>query len=126
MCSSKYITFFIKTPFITLRKKVTMTMYSYVTPNRGKKGESRVPINFLGLKNKVANIHTHGAYNPTEPGQSYSNDEFSPHDKATIKKGIIEYLVTPFGSVSKIDLNVSPSPIPVYWDAPYDPNHPKR
>lgn len=118
--------FFIKGSFLTVRKRVTTTMYSYVTPNRGKKGESRVPVNFLGLKNKVANIHTHGAYNYPDEYNIYYNDEFSPHDKATIKREIVEYLVTPFGSVVKINLNVSPSPVTICWDAPYDPNHPKR
>lgn len=75
-----------------------------------------IPINWFGARKKVAEIHTHGAYSP-----GYSNDNFSSADL----NNWINYLVTPLGTVRKYD-PVNGSDIIIYFDVPYDSNHPGR
>lgn len=100
----------------TIFKLVKVTKYSYVEPKRGTAHSVSIPINWFGAKKKVAEIHTHGAYS-----QGYSNDNFSSTD---LNKWI-NYLATPLGTVRKYN-PADGSDIIIYYDAPYDPNHPGR
>ena len=96
--------------------KVKVTKYSYVEPKKGSSHSVLIPINWFGVKKKVAEIHTHGAYSP-----GYSNDNFSSAD---LNKWI-NYLVTPLGTVRKYDPSDG-SNIIIYTDVPFDSNHPSR
>ena len=100
----------------TITKRVKVTKYSYVEPKKGTAHSVSIPMNWFGAKKKVAEIHTHGAYSP-----GYSNDNFSSADL----NNWINYLVTPLGTVRKYD-PADGSDIIIYFDVPYDSNHPGR
>ena len=100
----------------TITKRVKVTKYSYVEPKKGTAHSVSIPINWFGARKKVAEIHTHGAYSP-----GYSNDNFSSADL----NNWINYLVTPLGTVRKYD-PADGSDIIIYYDVPYDSNHPGR
>ena len=100
----------------TITKRVKVTKYSYVEPKKGTAHSVSIPINWFGARNKVAEIHTHGAYSP-----GYSNDNFSSADL----NNWINYLVTPLGTVRKYN-PADGSDIIIYFDVPYDSNHPGR
>ena len=67
-----------------------MTMYSYVRPWRGTSTESFIPINWFGLRKKVANAHTHGA-------KTYIHSDTDI--EAAKKAGLPEYVVIATGAV---------------------------
>ena len=100
--------------------KTTKTQYSYVAPKKGTPAGVSIPSNggFLGIgkKKKVAELHTHAAYD-----SRYANDVFSPGD---LNKWI-NYLATPLGTVRKYDPSDG-SDIEIFNDVPFDPNHPSR
>ena len=75
-----------------------------------------IPINFFGLRRKVAEIHTYGAYS-----LDYNDDIFSENDLNCWTN----YLVTPKGTVRKYT-PLDFEDIVIYTDVPYDHNHPDR
>ena len=60
----------------TIKKRVKVTKYTYVEPEKGTAPSSKIPINWFWRHNQVALFHTHGAYSP-----GYENDAFSSADK---------------------------------------------
>ena len=101
--------------------KTTKIQYSYVAPKKGKPAGVSIPVNWFGAKKKVAELHTHAAYDP-----KYDNDIFSPGD---LNKWI-NYVATPLGTVRKYDPKNPSSErdkaIEIYNDIPWDSNHPSR
>jgi hypothetical protein len=89
--------------------------YSYTRIRAGKTHSLLIPFAPL-FRKKVAEIHTHGAYN-----EGFENDDFSPQDK----NAFINYLVTPLGTLRKYN-PAEGSDIVLYDDLPYDPNHPGK
>ena len=66
------------------------TMYSYAKPWRGSSTRSWIPVNWFGIRKKVANAHTHGA----------KTSIFSDIDlDAARKAGLPEYVVIATGVV---------------------------
>ena len=100
----------------TITRRVKVTKYSYVSPKKGSAHSVNIPINLFGAKNKVAEIHTHGAYSV-----GYSNDSFSKKDL----NNWINYLVTPLGTVRRYTPSTGEDII-IFDDVPFDPNHPER
>jgi len=94
-----------------------VTKYSYVNPKKGTSDNVGIPINWLGLKKKVAEIHTHAAYD-----RNYNNDDFSKQD---ISNKYIQYLATPLGTLRKYDPSSKKNTV-IYTDIPFDPHHPLR
>ena len=101
--------------YTTVPYVVIVTKYSYVKPNKGSEDAVSVPENWLGLRNKVAEIHNHTWI----PG--HRNNYFSPGDL----NEWINYVSTPSGTLRKYDPNNISSEIDgataVYWDTPVDP-----
>ncbi|MHB1453453.1 MAG: DUF4329 domain-containing protein [Saccharofermentanales bacterium] len=100
---------------VRIRKTTRQIRYSYQKIRIGKTHSLLIPFAPL-FRKKVAEIHTHGAYN-----EGYENDEFSPQDT----NSFINYLVTPLGTLRKYDPSDG-SDIVIYSDIPFDPNHPGR
>ena len=105
------------------RKTVNITTirYSYVKPARGAEASAIPPKNWFGLKNRVAIVHTHAAYD-----SKYENDEFSPADMNYAKKlNVPIYVATPNGKLLKY--NPSTRMITTISKAiPFDKNHPDK
>lgn len=92
------------------------TKYKYTVPNVGK--DAQVKPNKGGIKksDRVAILHTHGAYNKDYDqsnntgkkakarGTKDNNNEFSEDDEYTAKKQkMVSYLATPGGELKKFD-----------------------
>ena len=106
---------------ITITIRVKVTKYAYVTPRKWFEHNCFIPINWFGIHNQVALLHTHGAYS-----SRYMGDVFSPKDKKLAKKrGMPFYLATPLGILRKYDPS-NWSDVVISEDIPFDPNHPKR
>lgn len=98
------------------RTKTTRVIhYSYTRIRAGKTHSLMIPFAPL-FRKKIAEIHTHGAYN-----EGFENDDFSPQDK----NSFINYLVTPLGTLRKYN-PAEGSDILLYADLPYDPSHPAK
>jgi len=107
--------------FKTVSYKSKVTKYSYKEPKKGTKDSSSPPINWFGIDEKVARLHTHAAYDP-----AYDNDNFSPADiRNAIKQGVPTYVATPFGTLRKYN-PADGSDIVLFTDMPFDSNHPSR
>jgi len=105
----------------TVKKRVQVTKYTYVKPAKGTAHSSTIPINWFGMHNQVALLHTHGAYSP-----GYGNDVFSSKDKELAnKKNMPTYVATPLGTLRKYNPS-NDTDIVLYDDLPFDPNHPGR
>ena len=100
----------------TVIGKKKVTKYSYIEPKKGSAHKVSVPVNWFGFNNKVAEIHTHGAYS-----DGYEGDVFSAADK----NKWLNYLVTPLGTVRKYN-PIDGSDVVIFNDVPYDSNHPRR
>ena len=108
-------------PTKTVTIRVRVTKYTYVEPKRGTNDSSSPPINWFGLHNVVARLHTHAAYDP-----KYDNDVFSPADKRNARnQGVPTYVATPLGTLRKYN-PANGTDIIIYDDIPFDPNHPGR
>lgn len=106
---------------ISVNIRVKVTKYTYVNPVKGRADSCMIPINWFGLHNQVALLHTHGAYLP-----GYANDIFSDTDKNLAdQRNIPIYAVTPLGILRKYDPSKG-TDIILFDDLPYDPNHPGR
>lgn len=92
--------------------------YGYVEPQKGTIDETSIPSKKSIFHNKSAEIHTHAAY---DPYYMKGNDLFSPDDL----NNFINYLVTPLGTIRKYNPKDG-SDIVIYWDAPFDQNHPAK
>ena len=107
------------TKSITIRVKVTK--YTYVSPSRGTNKSSIIPINWFGLRNQVALLHTHAAYD-----SGYRNDIFSQKDKdLAARRNMPIYVATPMGTLRRYDPS-NGTDIVIFEDIPFDPNHPGR
>ena len=105
----------------TVKKRVKVTKYTYVKPAKGTAHSSTIPINWFGMHNQVALLHTHGAYSP-----GYGNDVFSSTDKNLAnRKNMPIYVATPLGTLRKYNPS-NGTDIVLYDDLPFDPNHPGR
>ena len=103
------------------RKKILITYYSYVKPNKGTKDSSSFPINWFWSKNVVALIHTHGAYD-----KKYKSDKFSRLDKKTANnRRIPSYIATPIGNLLKYNPKTRDIAL-ISTNIPYDRRHPSR
>ena len=106
---------------IIITKKITAIKYTYRDPIAGKEGSSSEPINWFGLHNKVGVLHTHGASYGRNSGDYFSLADTDYADKI----GIPIYVATPRGTLRKYN-PADETDIIIYWDLPYDPNHPDR
>ncbi|MHB8962045.1 MAG: DUF4329 domain-containing protein [Saccharofermentanales bacterium] len=98
-----------------ITKTTKVIKYSYTRIRAGSTHSLLVPF-APPFHKKVAEIHSHGAYN-----EGFENDVFSPQDK----NAFINYLVTPLGTLRKYN-PAEGSDIELYDDLPFDPNHPGR
>ena len=80
------------------------------------------PINWFGIHNRVAFLHTHGAYNP-----GCENDKFSYRDKDYAhNNGMLPtYVATPIGKLLKY-VPKTQKEYTLPDNIPFDPNHPLR
>ena len=98
-----------------IAKTTKVVKYSYTRIRAGRTHSLLVPF-APPFHKKVAEIHSHGAYN-----EGFENDVFSPQDK----NAFINYLVTPLGTLRKYN-PAEGSDIVLYDDLPFDANHPGR
>ena len=105
----------------TVKIRVQVTKYTYVKPSKGTAHSSIIPINWFGIHNQVALLHTHGAYSP-----GYGNDVFSSTDKNLAnRKNMPIYVATPLGTLRKYNPS-NGTDIVLYTDLAFDPKHPGR
>ena len=105
----------------TIKKRVKVTKYTYVEPEKGTAPSSKIPINWFWRHNQVALFHTHGAYSP-----GYENDAFSSADKnLAIRRKIPIYVATPLGTLRKYTPSIH-TDVVLFNDLTFDPNHPRR
>ena len=105
----------------TVRIRIKVTKDTYVKPSKGSKDSSKIPINWFGIHDQVALLHTHAAYDP-----SYMNDVFSQTDKNLAeRRGMPIYVATPLGTLRRYNPSDG-TDIILFEDLPFDSNHPGR
>ncbi len=112
--SKKYI--YIRT--VSYEPKI---QYYYTEPQKGEIDNVILPVLKSSLRQKTGLLHTHGAYSP-----KYASDVFSDADKFVAHLfGVPFYVATPLGTLRKYD-PMTRDDVILFFDVPYDPNHPKK